>query len=148
MELREFSTFTKQGNVGHAYYSKLGYTISIPLTDSQDYDIIVDTGNTLLKVQTTTCRRDSGNYQLNLKVSGTGKVKTFDLNKCDLIFAMTEQFEFYSIPRSEISAASSITLGEKYLPFKVSLIRGRLFRSALPNGSGCSSPTTNKSALF
>lgn len=127
MELREFSTFTKQGNVGLAiaYYSKLGYTISIPLTDSQDYDMIVDTGNTLLKVQvkTTTCRRDSGNYQLNLKVSGgTGKVKTFDLNKCDLIFAMTEQFEFYSIPRSEISAASSITLGEKYLPFKVSLI--------------------------
>ena len=133
MELREFSTFTKQGNVGLAYaiayYSKLGYTISIPLTDSQDYDIIVDTGNTLLKVQvkTTTCRRGSGNYQLNLKVSGgnrsgTGKVKTFDLNKCDLIFAMTEQFEFYSIPRSEISAASSITLGEKYLPFKVSLI--------------------------
>lgn len=32
MELREFSTFTKQGNVGYAiaYYSKLGYTISIP----------------------------------------------------------------------------------------------------------------------
>lgn len=89
MELREFSTFTKQGNVGLAYYSKLGYTISIPLTDSQDYDIIVDTGNTLLKVQvkTTTCRRDSGNYQLNLKVSGgnrSGKVKTFDLNKCDI----------------------------------------------------------------
>lgn len=133
MELREFSTFTKQGNVGLAYaiayYSKLGYTISIPLTDSQDYDVIVDTGNTLLKVQvkTTTCEKDNGNYQLNLKVSGgnqsgTGKVKTFDQNKCDLIFAMTEQFEFYSIPRTEISATSSISLGEKYLPFKVSLV--------------------------
>lgn len=33
-----------------AYYSKLGYTISIPLTDSQDYDLIVDTGTDLLKV--------------------------------------------------------------------------------------------------
>lgn len=66
MELREFSTFTKQGNVGLAYaiayYSS--YTISIPLTDSQDYDIIVDTGNTLLKVKTTTCKKDNGNYQL------------------------------------------------------------------------------------
>ena len=42
MELREFSTFTKQGNVGLAiaYYSKLGYTI--PLTDSQDYDMILE----------------------------------------------------------------------------------------------------------
>lgn len=33
-----------------AYYSKLGWTISIPLTDTQDYDLIVDTGSTLLKV--------------------------------------------------------------------------------------------------
>lgn len=34
-----------------AYYSKLGWTISIPVTDSQDYDLIVDTGTKLLKVQ-------------------------------------------------------------------------------------------------
>lgn len=111
-----------------AYYSKLGYTISIPLTDTQDYDLVVDTGNTLLKVQvkTTTYKKDNGFYQLNLKVnggnrSGIGKTKTFNQNNCDLIFAMTEQFEFYSIPRSEISATSSISLGEKYLPFRVSL---------------------------
>lgn len=47
-----------------AYYSELGYTVSIPLTDTQDYDLIADTGNTLLKVQvkTTTCLNKSGNY--------------------------------------------------------------------------------------
>ena len=36
----------KQGDIGMcyamAYYSKLGWTISIPITDSQDYDLIVD----------------------------------------------------------------------------------------------------------
>lgn len=132
MELKDFSTYSKQGNVGIAYaiayYSKLGYTISIPLTDTQDYDLVVDTGNTLLKVQvkTTTYKKENGIYQLNLKVnggnrSGIGKAKTFDQNRCDLLFAITEQFDFYSIPRSEISATSSISLGEKYLPFRVSL---------------------------
>ena len=34
-----------------AYYSKLSYVINIPLTDSQDYDFIIDTGTDLLKVQ-------------------------------------------------------------------------------------------------
>lgn len=48
----------KQGDMGMcyaiAYYSKLGWTISIPVTDSQDYDLIVDTGTKLLKVQVKT----------------------------------------------------------------------------------------------
>ena len=133
MELKDFSTYSKQGNVGVAYaiayYSKLGYTISIPLTDTQDYDLVVDTGNNLLKVQvkTTTCLNKSGNYQLNLRVmggnrSGTGKTKTFDQNNCDIVFAMTEKFEFYSIPRSEITSTTSISLCEKYQPFKVTLM--------------------------
>lgn len=111
-----------------AYYSKSGYTISIPLTDTQDYDLIVDTGNTLLKVQvkTTTCLTRSGNYQVNLRVNGgnrsaTGKTKTFDSNDCDLLFVMTEDFEFYSIPRTEITSTTSLSLCEKYQPFKVSL---------------------------
>ena len=132
MLLNECKTYSKQGNIGLAYaiayYSKLGYTVSIPLTDTQDYDIIVDTGETLLKVQvkTTTCKSEYNNYQLNLKVSGgnrsgEGKVKTFDQNNCDLVFAMTNDFEFYSIPRKEITSKTGISLGEKYLPFKVLL---------------------------
>ena len=132
MLLNECKTYSKQGNIGLAYaiayYSKLGYTVSIPLTDTQDYDIIVDTGETLLKVQvkTTTCKSEYNNYQLNLKVSGgnrsgEGKVKTFDQNNYDLVFAMTNDFEFYSIPRKEITSKTSISLGEKYLPFKVLL---------------------------
>lgn len=112
-----------------AYYSKLGWTISIPLTDTQDYDLIVDTESTLLKVQvkTTTCKSPAGNFQVNLKVtggnrSGTGKVKTFDTNSSDLLFVMTEDFDFYSIPKSEITSKTSISLCEKYLPFRVSLM--------------------------
>lgn len=36
----------KQGDIGMcyamAYFSKMGYTVSVPVTDSQEYDLIVD----------------------------------------------------------------------------------------------------------
>lgn len=38
----------KQGDIGMyyamAYYAKLGWTVSVPVTDSQDYDLVVDNG--------------------------------------------------------------------------------------------------------
>ena len=132
MLLSEAATFSKQGNIGLAYaiayYSKLGYTISIPLPDTQDYDIIVDNGECLLKVQvkTTTYKSEYNNYVANLRVhggnrSGSGKTKTFDQNQCDLVFIMTEDFTFYSIPRKVIKATNGITLGDKWKQFIVSL---------------------------
>lgn len=123
----------KQGDIGMcyaiAYYSKLGYTVSIPVTDSQDYDIIVDTGNNLLKVQvkTTSCKSPHGIYQVALRTcggnrSGSGKCKLFTDNSSDLLFVLTESGECYSIPTSEITTTTSINLGEKYLAYKVTLL--------------------------
>lgn len=121
----------QQGNIGMAYaiayYSKLGYNISIPLTDSQDYDIIVDTGSSLLKVQikTTKSLSDNGNFICNLAVKtkrqGENARKGFDQNDSDLLFILTDDGTCYSIPTSEINARSAITLGDKYSIFKVSL---------------------------
>lgn len=111
----------KQGDIGMcyamAYYSKLGWTISIPITDSQDYDLIVDNGTRLFKVQVKTTKSisPSGNR------SGTGKCKDFSENSSDLLFALTDSGECYSIPRSEISAVSSVVLGDRYLPYRVTL---------------------------
>ena len=122
----------KQGDVGMcyamAYYSKLGWTISIPITDSQDYDLIVDNGVTLLKVQVKTTNQISeyGIPVVSLKTNGGNKSgytsKNFDENKCDLVFCMTKNAEFYSIPRKEITSKSTISLGEKFLPWKVSIL--------------------------
>lgn len=123
----------KQGDIGMcyaiAYYSKLGWTISIPITDSQDYDLIIDTGANLLKVQvkTTKYKRNilSNVYSVSLKISGGNKsgstIKTFDKNDCDLLFVLTDSGDCYSIPRNEITAVTSINLTEKYLPWKVNL---------------------------
>lgn len=42
-----------QGNVGIAaailYFTKQGCTVSVPLNDSQDYDLVVDLNNELKK---------------------------------------------------------------------------------------------------
>jgi hypothetical protein len=118
----------KQGDIGMcyamAYYAKLGWTVSVPVTDSQDYDLVVDNGTRLFKVQVKTTKSisPSGNYWVSLRTiggnrSGTGKCKDFSENSSDLLFALTD----YSIPKSEISAVSSVALGERYLPYRVTL---------------------------
>lgn len=122
----------KQGDIGMCYaityYSKMGWTISIPITDSQDYDLIVDTGSSLLKVQVKTTNQiaPSGASIVALRTNGGNKSgntsKNFDENESDLLFVMTNRAEFFSIPRKEITAVSTITLSEKYLPYKVTLL--------------------------
>lgn len=122
----------KQGDIGMcyamAYYAKLGWIVSVPVTDSQDYDLVVDNGTRLFKVQVKTTKSisPSGNYIVSLRTiggnrSGTGKCKDFSENSSDLLFALTDSGDCYSIPKSEISAVSSVALGERYLPYRVTL---------------------------
>ena len=122
----------KQGDIGMcyamAYYAKLGWTVSVPVTDSQDYDLIVDSGTRLFKVQvkTTRCKAPSGNYIASLTTnggnrSGSGKTKKFNDNSSDLLFVLTETGDCYSIPTSDISTTTVVTLCEKYLPYRVTL---------------------------
>ncbi len=63
-----------QGNVGVgqciAYATSLGYTVSIPLNDSQEYDLIVDNGKlNKVQVKTSRCLNASGKYRVDLKSS-------------------------------------------------------------------------------
>lgn len=109
----------KQGGMCYAmaYYAKLGWTVSVPVTDSQDYDLVVDNGTRLFKVQVKTTKSisPSGNYIVSLRtIGGTGKCK----DSSDLLFALTDSGDCYSIPKSEISA---VALGERYLPYRVTL---------------------------
>ena len=61
----------KQGNVGVARaiyeYSRRGYTVLLPASDSDKYDMVVDVNGTLYKVQVKTSRCKVGDkYQINL----------------------------------------------------------------------------------
>lgn len=64
-----------QGNIGIgqaiAYFTSLGYIVSLPLNDSQKYDLIIDNGK-LLRVQVKTTRTKSkyGVYEVSLTTNG------------------------------------------------------------------------------
>ena len=122
----------KQGDVGMcyaiAYYSRLGWTVSIPITDSQDYDLLVEnTDNNILKVQVKTIRylTEGGTYQVSLKTCGGNKsgqtIKKMDKNYIDLVFVLVDDGSCYSIPTEKIESSGSMNLGDKYSEFKVSL---------------------------
>jgi hypothetical protein len=122
----------KQGDVGMcyaiAYYSRLGWTVSIPITDSQDYDLLVEnTDNNILKVQVKTSRylTEGGTYQVSLKTCGGNKsgqtIKKMDKNYIDLVFVLVDDGSCYSIPTEKIESSGSMNLGDKYSEFKVFL---------------------------
>jgi len=97
--------------------------VSLPLTDSQDYDLIVDDSRKIYKVQakTVSYKNKSGKYSLSLSVKGgnrssIGKIKPFDKTKVDLLFILTEDEKIYVIPSGSVPN-TSITLCSKYLEF-------------------------------
>lgn len=69
----KFITNKEKGNTGLgiaiAYYTSNGYVVSIPLNDTQDYDLIVEKDNKLSKIQVkaTACKTKYGVYQVSLK---------------------------------------------------------------------------------
>lgn len=121
-----FLNYKKQGDAGVgqaiAWFSLKGYNISIPLTDSQDYDLIVEMDGSLKKVQikTGTMVTDNGNGIIYMTVSGgnrsgTGKAKTVDQQDWDYLFGYhftTKQIIF--IPKEKLQTKGQLNLGQKY----------------------------------
>ena len=121
-----FVNFKKQGDAGLgqaiAWMTMKGYHISLPLTDSQDYDLIADIGGELKKIQikTGTCVSDCGIGVIYSTVSGgnrsgTGKAKKICDQDWDYLFGyhfITKQTIF--VPKEKLPASGQINLGKKY----------------------------------
>lgn len=112
------------GNVGVgqaiAYYTAKHYVVSLPLNDSQSYDLIVDAGSGLKRVQVkTTASKDR---TVELRSTGGNKsrntYKPFDKCGSDLLFVWSEG-DMYEIPVSAIEGTTRISLGPKYAGYKV-----------------------------
>ncbi len=114
----------KQGDIGLGvaigWFASKGYTVSLPLTDSQDYDLVVDIQDKLCRIQIKTTSFVRGdNFYVSLSVKGgnrsfAGKIKNFDKTKVDYIFILTSKNEKYLIPACDIDAVSGISLYTKY----------------------------------
>lgn len=108
-----------------AYFTNYGYTVSIPLTDSQPYDLVVDMGDRLVRVQVkTTSYKVHGFFVVALRTcggnrSGAGKITRIDAAKVDYLFAVTTSGEMYLIPTGELGCTSTIALNETRAQYRV-----------------------------
>jgi len=120
-----------QGNVGVARaiyeYTKKGFTVLMPLSDSSKYDLVVDDGEALSRVQvkTSRCKSEHGGYTINLKTSGgntkTNTIRVRESDDYDILFVLTEDGKCWSIPSTELGEAKhSIVVGStKYNQFLI-----------------------------
>ena len=114
-----FNTNKEKGNAGLsmaiAYFASNGYAVSIPLNDTQDYDLIVDKEGMLQRVQckATGNRMENGSYELLLASSGGTKgdrYKTLIETNVELLFALREDGIMYVIPVKDLKNVKSIRL--------------------------------------
>jgi hypothetical protein len=121
--MKSFKNTKKQGDMGLGaaifYFTKIGQTVSIPLTDSQDYDLIFDDNISLSRVQVKSCSFKRKYYEVNLSVKGgnrsnKGSLKKFDNSNCDFLFVLTENSDKYLIPTKDLVAKCNLVLGPKY----------------------------------
>lgn len=124
----KFKTNKEKGNtslgIAIAYYASNGYTVSIPLNDTQDYDLIVDKENLIKRVQvkSTGCKTKYGNYQVALKSCGGTKgatYKTLIETNIDELFIVTQDLGMYVLPIGEIQNKSTLNICSKYEKYRV-----------------------------
>lgn len=123
---KDFSSGQK-GNVGLAmaiaYFCRCGYTVALPLTDTQPYDLIVDIDGTLKKVQAKFTSKaydvNNTNYSVDLRLRGHVNAKGqyydkgFNKDAIDFLFIYTASNTQYLIPVEEVNSIT-MTLGAKY----------------------------------
>jgi PD-(D/E)XK nuclease superfamily protein len=124
----------KQGDSGMGiaigWFACQGWTVCVPLTDSQPYDLVVDDGAHGLQrvsVRTSTLKLVSGSYEVGLRTRGGNhtqrtKNKHFDPKLVELLFVACEDGSKYLIPAQEINSRSSITVGRKHQQYRVGVV--------------------------
>ena len=125
-----FNTNKEKGNSGLgmaiAYFTTNGYTVSVPLNDTQDYDLIVEKEGKLKKIQVkaTGCIIKNGVYQVGLKSCGGtkgGTYKTLINTDIDYLFVLNKELQMYLIPKESILNKTTLNLCEKYEQYKVKI---------------------------
>lgn len=125
----KYANSKKQGDAGLGqaigWFATQGLTVSVPLTDSQDYDLIVDTVDGLDRVQVRTCTSVRySDFIVQLCVKGgnktsIGKTKAFSAEAVDSLFVVTGDGNLFWIPSCSIKSKYSLTLNSKWDKFKV-----------------------------
>jgi hypothetical protein len=118
-----------QGDVGLAdaisFFTREGYSVCVPLTDSQKFDlVVVKDVPQLVQVKTATCKNQRGNFVVDLRVRGGNRTQE---DKCafreegdyDLLYVLTEDNRRYLVPVGKMEARSNFALSPAYDKFIV-----------------------------
>lgn len=101
-----------------AYFTSNNFIVSIPLNDSQYYDLIIEKNGIFQSVQvkyTSEIKTNNGYYCCLKTTSGTSRKQIYNINEkgADLLFCYCENGEKYLIPVSELKNNSTyITLSK------------------------------------
>ena len=124
------SNSKKRGDAGLGaaigYFALEGYTVLVPLTDSQSYDLVIEVNDKLSKIQvkTTIAKTRNGNYVVELRTKGgnkhSEKVKHFGELDADYLFVLTGDGDRYLIPAGDCPSAR-LVLGSKYKMWLLSI---------------------------
>lgn len=115
-------TTKEQGTAGLGeaikHFTKEGKVVSIPLTGSKHYDLIVDDGESLAKIQvkTTTTKSKTG-YTVDLRGAGND---AYNIDEVDYLFVLCGNGEVYLIPSYDLADVKSrVTLNSSKDKYKV-----------------------------
>lgn len=119
-----------QGNLGLGkainYFTSKNITVSIPLNDTQKYDLVADFNGKLQKISVKTSRqtRNQKSYAVQLRNTGGGRANevrqvNFDNKSCDYLFIYLADERMFLIPSKMITATNSIVVGVKYSKYEV-----------------------------
>lgn len=119
----------KQGDIGLgaaiAHFTSLGHSVSIPLTESQRYDLVADIDGVLhrVEVKTSTYMRNN-TYEAMIKTcggnqTGSGRITKFSSSNADLLYIWTPEGS-YLIPASIICGRGNLKLGPKMQTYRCS----------------------------
>jgi hypothetical protein len=120
----------KQGEIGLAdaiaWFTHAGWLVSVPLVDAQKYDLIIDDGSMLQRVQvkTATHRSPYGPFTVDLATNGGNRSRStsvpFQPGDYELLYVLTDDGSRFVIPAEDLGGRWSVTLGAKYARFAVS----------------------------
>ena len=94
------------------YFTIQGYTISLPINDTQWYDLIIEKDNQFFTVQCKATQTE--NDSIDLRSTGGTKGSVYDnvLNhsKLDYLFCVNKDLKMWLIPVKDITTSKQITL--------------------------------------
>ena len=102
------------------YYTSLGFIVSKPLNHSSYYDLIVDNGDKLIKVECKSSRHKENekSYTVSLRTNGGNQSfnkvsKKIDSSKVDEIFILDGDGYYYVFESEKLNNRSTVNVNKQ-----------------------------------